>query len=66
MKRKNQTMLGIFILAENTQLLRTIINRHCVKYHQGESNQYLVTNYNDFMNELSDAFEPVQMPSIIL
>lgn len=66
MKKKNQTMLGMFNLNENTSLLRSIINRHCVRYHQGESNQYLVTNYNDFMNEMTESFEPVQIPSIIV
>jgi hypothetical protein len=65
MKKKNQRLLGMFNLQEDTQLLKTLINNHCVKYSQGENNQYLVNNYHEFMNVMKNTFTEVVMPSMI-
>jgi hypothetical protein len=65
MKKKNQRLLGMFNLKEDTQLLKTLINNHCVKYSQGENNQYLVNNYHEFMNVMKNTFTEVVMPSMI-
>lgn len=65
MKKKNQKLLGMFNLNEDTELLKQMIRQHCVKYSGGESNQYLVTNYYDFMNDMQNTFEEVLLPRLI-
>jgi len=64
-KKKNQNVIAIFDLKDNLPLLKRIIKQHCVKYTQGESNQYLVTNYHSFMNDMKTEFDEVVMPAII-
>ena len=65
MKKKNQRMLGMFDLNDDLPLLKSLIKHHCVKYPGGESNQYLVTNYHNFMNDMKNSFDEVVMPSVI-
>jgi hypothetical protein len=65
MKKKNQRLLGMFNLKEDTELLKTVIKQHCVKYSGGENNQFLVTNYHNFMNDMKNTFDEVNMPSLI-
>ena len=65
MRKKNQRMLAMFDLNEDIVLLKSLIKQHCVKYSGGESNQYLVTNYHNFMNDMKNSFDEVVMPSII-
>jgi hypothetical protein len=65
MKKKNQRLLGMFNLKEDTELLKTVIKQHCVRYSGGENNQYLVTNYHNFLNDMKNTFDEVIMPSLI-
>jgi hypothetical protein len=55
-QKKNQILLKMYVL-DSLDDMKRIVNAYCMKYSNGESNQYLVMNYPDMIRSFSDIFE---------
>ena len=60
-KCKHQTVVAMFDLFGRVDVMRTIVNRYCDHYTNGESNQYVTYNLNQLLYALRVEFHETQI-----
>lgn len=56
-QKKDQFLYSMYKLNSDTHTLKRIVDKYCSKYDRGDSNQYVVTDLYDLLDELADHFD---------